>query len=90
MARRQPPTKKAGVPSGARRIDGFVMDVTATAVWLGITPDTVRSRATAGSLPHRYWGSRLIFIREDLEKYFQTLPGMDAEQAVFNSRRRGQ
>ena len=74
-------------------MDGWVMDVRTAAEFIGtlqneeITEGTIRSRIRNGTLPHRRWGGRIVLIREELEAYFRTLPGVNLEQAIENTRR---
>ncbi len=41
---------------------------------LGCSEENVRQLARKGKLPARKWKKRIIFLRDELEEYFKTLP----------------
>jgi hypothetical protein len=81
---RKPPVHKAGMGCGRRRLAGEVLDVAATAAFLGATEDFVRSRARRGLLPWRRWAGRVVFLRSELSSFLSGLEGVSAEQARAN------
>jgi hypothetical protein len=44
-------------------------------------------RVQDGVIPHRYEGHRLIFLRQELEVYLTTLPGISVEAAQAQRQR---
>ena len=80
----KPPKKKNGQGTGARRIGGKTMGVTETAVFMGTTEKTIRSRIDRGLLPHRRWGGRVIVLQDELLRFLDELPGTSALTAVAN------
>jgi len=93
VSRPNPPKKQPGIPTGPRTLDGEILGVKEAAAWIGthkgeeIKEGTVRHRARCGLLPSRRWGSRIIFIKSELEEFFRDLPGTSVEEAIKNNRR---
>ena len=57
---------------------------------LGITEKALRAKVDRRMVPFRRWGSRIVFLRGELEKYLDELPGCRIEEALENDRvRRG-
>ena len=86
-----PPKKQPGQATGRRKIDGAILDVRGTALFIGSTEKGVRSAVERGVLPFRRYGRRLVFLRAELEKYLESLPGCTLEQVMDNlAKRNGQ
>jgi hypothetical protein len=81
---RVPPCKLSGFRAGRRRVSGAVLDVAGAAELLGVTEKVIRGRAARMLLPHHRWGGRLVFIRRELEEFFDSLPGCSMESAIEN------
>lgn len=81
---RNPPPKKCGIKIGRRRVTGVVLDVAGAAELLGVTEKVIRSRASRMLLPHRRWGGRLVFVKRELEEFFQSLPGCLKDAVLEN------
>ncbi|MGH7388850.1 MAG: helix-turn-helix domain-containing protein [Candidatus Rokuibacteriota bacterium] len=86
---RRPPRKRAGLPTGPRRLDGEVLDVAGVAQLLGATEKTVRARVARQLLPHRRWGGRVVFMRAELMTFLSKLEGVSVNQALANVAGRG-
>lgn len=84
----RPPPKRAGQATGPRRLNGFAMDVAATASFLGDTEKGTRAKIARGLLPYHRLGSRVICLRDELEAYLRQLPGITAAEAIKNIARR--
>jgi hypothetical protein len=87
--KKRPPVKKAGVPTGRRRFDGEVLDVTGVTGLLGGTDKMVRSRVSRGLIPHRRWGGRVIFLRSEVLAFLARLEGVTPDEALVNIARSG-
>jgi hypothetical protein len=72
--KKAPPRKKAGVPTGRRRLAGEVLDVAAAAMFLGTTEKCVRAQIGRGAIPARRLGARIIVLREELLAHLRSLP----------------
>jgi excisionase family DNA binding protein len=46
------------------------------AAFLGRTPKAVCRMVERGQIPYRKWGKRLVFVREELEEFVNSLPDM--------------
>lgn len=79
-----PPRKTSGKATGPRRLDGNVLDVAGVTSLLGMSQKMVRARTSRGLLPHRKWGGRIVFLRMEIEHFFETLPGITAAEAIQN------
>ena len=91
IARRKPPPKKTGQGKGPRSFRGNLLDVAGLAEEQGMTQKTIRARVDRGLLPYRKWGGRIVFIRSEIEEFFQNLPGRSADEALRNQvERQGQ
>ena len=75
-----PPRKPKGKGSGRRSFNGALLDVTMAATFLGTTPKSIRAKVGRGLLPYRRWGSRIVFIKSELEQFLNTLPGLSLEE----------
>lgn len=84
MSTRRPPRKKAGVPTGPRRLNGDLLDVATVALELGCSEKATRSRIGRGLLPHRRLGSRIVILRAELHAFLRQLPGITVDQALEN------
>jgi hypothetical protein len=89
-----PPRKRAGGATGARRIDGELLDVAGAAALLGVTEKAIRARVERRLLPFRRWGGgprrggRLIFERAALLEFIAGLPGCSVGEALSNRAQR--
>jgi hypothetical protein len=88
--RRPPPKKRAGVPTGPRRLDALRLDVSTVARDFGGTEKGVRAQVARGMLPYHRHGSRIFFLRSELDAYFARLPGVSVDEALKNVRARGE
>ena len=82
LAQRKPPPRKTGQGKGPRRFTGNLLDVAGLAEEQGMTQNTIRARVERGVLPYRKWGGRIVFIRSEIEEYFQNLPGRSVNEAL--------
>ena len=70
---------------GPRRIDGAVLDVRAAAAFLGGSEKQLRGMVDRRLIPFRRLnGSRIVFLRNELEEFIITLPGCTAAEAKAN------
>jgi hypothetical protein len=76
----KPPAKQPGKKTGPRRLDGMLMDVSATAAYLGESEDAVRAQISRHVLPSRRWGKRVVVIRAELDQFLAQLPGVSAAE----------
>jgi len=79
-----PPRKRAGQPSGARRLAGQMLDVAGAAAMIGCSEKVIRARTARGLLPHRRWGGRVVFLASELTAFLEQLPGVTRSQAIEN------
>jgi len=79
-----PPQKKSGQALGPRRFHGEILDVHEAARILGASEKCVRARVGRRLLPFRRWGSRIIFMREELVEFNKRLDGCGLEEALSN------
>ena len=82
------PRKKSGQGRGRRGMNGYSLDVTSAREFLGWTEKTLRARVARRQVPFRKFGGRIIFLREELEKFMQGLPGCGVEEALINGGQR--
>jgi excisionase family DNA binding protein len=57
---------------------GEFLTITEVATLLGRSPKAVRHLVERGQLPYRKLGRRVLFLRAELEKFVEGLPGMRA------------
>lgn len=87
--RKPPPPKQKGKATGARRLNGEILDASGVKELLGAKSEKiVYARAARGLLPHRRWGGRLIFLKEEIITFLKALPGTTVQEAVSNSAER--
>ena len=70
-----PPAEKPGAGLGNRTINGVLLDVRGAAAFLGVTEKTLRARVARHQVPFRVWGGRVVFVRAELERFLDELPG---------------
>jgi len=71
----KPPIKKPRGCLGNRTINGVLLDVRGAAALLGVTEKTLRARIARHQVPFRVWGGRVVFVRAELERFLDKLPG---------------
>lgn len=69
---------------GPRRFDGKLLDVRGAAELLGVSQKVVRARVHRHLLPFRRFGGRVLFVRDELERFVDELPGCSAQEAKHN------
>jgi hypothetical protein len=84
----KPPRKQPGQAKGRRSICGELMDIAATAAFLGVTEKTLRARVNRGLVPFKRWGSRVCFLRSELVSFLSALPGCEVSEALQNDEQR--
>jgi hypothetical protein len=90
MERKNPPLKKLGMGKGPRRISGGIMeDLPNAARFLGVSEKALRARVMRRLVPYRRWGGRIIFLRKELESFFNGLSGCPMDEAIRNDHVRG-
>lgn len=72
--------------------DIVLLDVRRAAAILGETENALRARVARRTVPYRKLGGRIVFIRAELERFIEKLPGVTAETALraIAGRREGQ
>lgn len=79
-----PPKKRAGHPTGARRLDGALKDIATMAAQLGVSQKKLRGDVARGLLPFHRFGGRILFIETEVLDFFQRLPGVTVSAALAN------
>jgi hypothetical protein len=70
-----PPKKRAGLPTGRRRIDGEALDVAAITRFYGNASEKqTRAQIARGLIPARRFGGRMIGLRSELLEHLRSLP----------------
>lgn len=85
---RQPPRKRSGEGLGPRTIDGTIMDMAHGAAFLGVSKKMMWARVARRTVPFRYLGRRVVFLKTELEEFLQALDGVKLEEALANLRSR--
>ena len=52
------------------------------AEYLGVSPNTVHLLVHRGALPVRRQGRTLIFVKDEIDKFFASLPGVSVRDAL--------
>lgn len=71
-------------------INGHIMDVTAAAQFLGITPKSLRALVARRVVPFHRLNARIIFIKDELIQFFAELPGCTLDEAKQQLERRNE
>ncbi len=87
---RKPPPKRAGVPSGPRRLNGEVWDIHTLAAKMGASEKMVRGQVARKLLPHRKLGARIVFLPDEIRSYLAGLPGVSVDEALLNTTARSE
>ncbi len=82
--RKRPPAKQNGQAQEPRRFNGILMDVRGLASYLGTSEHCVRSRVRRREIPFKKMGGRLLFLKHEIDRYLEQLPGCDRDEAVQN------
>lgn len=72
-------------PNQPIRDDQEVLDVAACAALLGMTEKAIRLRVDRRQLPFRRFGRRIIFLRSELLRYLDTLPGCRPQETLLDT-----
>lgn len=84
-----PPRKRAGDPTGRRRLDGEVMDVASLATYRGKSEKAIRGKVARRQRPFRKQGGRVIFIKAEIDEFHRRLPGVGVEELKNVASRNG-
>jgi hypothetical protein len=79
-----PPRKKPEQTQKRRTINGYILDVSAAAQFLGSTDKSLRAMVARRVVPFRRLNSRIIFLKEELVEFLQHLPGCSMDEARHN------
>jgi len=82
----KPPIKKPQACLGKRTINGVLLDVREAAALLGVTEKTLRARIARHQVPFRVWGGRVVFVRGELERFLDKLPGCSLDEVGTGER----
>ena len=69
-----------------KTINGTLLDVAHGAVLLGLTERALRARIARHQVPFRKLGGRVVLVRDELEKFIDTLEGCSLREALGNVR----
>lgn len=58
----------------------LVWSVQEVGEFLGISPEAVRALVRRGKLPARRWGRRLVFLKDELQAFFESLPSANSSE----------
>ena len=64
------------------------LDVSSTAEFFGMTEKGIRKRVERRMIPFRKWGGRIVFVKEELEKFVDSLPGCSLDEAQINEEKK--
>lgn len=67
------------------KIDGLLLDVRQASSFLGISERSLRWHADHQLIPFRRLGRRIVFKREELEAFYDRLPGVSLNKARQNA-----
>lgn len=85
-------TLQATKDNHARRksqpLPGEILDVSAAAVFLGISEKGLRARVARRMIPFKRWGGRVCFLRAELLDFLRSLDGCRVDEALQNGRER--
>lgn len=85
---RNPPKKQKGQAKGRRTIKGGLLGIPEAADVLGVTEKMLRNRVDRRLVPFRRWGSRIVFRKNDLDEWWEALPGCSIAEALENDSQR--
>jgi excisionase family DNA binding protein len=71
-----------------RAISGLLLGVSEAAALLGNSERSLRALVARGLVPFRRLGSRVVFRRVELEKFFETLDGVTLADVRANLKAR--
>lgn len=72
--------------STRRTVNGVLMGVPEAAALIGNSERSLRALVAAGVVPYRKLGGRVVFRREELEKWIERLPGVSLKDAEMNQK----
>jgi len=70
-----------------RSIDGVVMSLDVASNEYGLPEKAVRQLVARKRIPYRKLGARILFLRRELDEFFDRLPGVRLEEARREVRR---
>jgi len=69
-------------------LPGEILDVSAAALFLGISEKGLRARVARRMIPFKRWGGRVCFLRAELLDFLRSLDGCSVDEALQNGRER--
>lgn len=81
-------TKDNRGQSKSQTLPGEILDVSAAALFLGITEKGLRARVARRMIPFKRWGGRVCFLRGELLDFLRSLDGCRVDEALQNGRER--
>ncbi len=84
----RPPVKKPGQATGRRAVNGAILDIASAGAFLGVSGKMLRARVARRTVPFRRLGGRIVFLKSELEKFLESLDGVNLYQALGNLRER--
>ena len=74
---------------GPRTLNGKILDIPTAASIYGGTESQWRARVDRKLVPFRRWGGRIIFLRTELDRFFEeTLTGCRLDEVVQRDKAR--
>jgi hypothetical protein len=67
--------------------EGLVLEFEQGAAFVGFSENVLRHLVERGAVPHRRLGGRVVFLRAELTRFVETLPGVSLEQALERAKR---
>jgi excisionase family DNA binding protein len=67
-------------------VSNAILSVRQAAEFFGTTEKAIRRRIEGGKLPYRKMGTKVVFIKSDLERFVERLPGLSPRDAEANLR----
>jgi excisionase family DNA binding protein len=65
-------------------MDRAVLDATDTCFYLRLTAETLRTLVKQRQIPYRQLGTHTLILTDELDSWFQGLPGVSVEEALAN------
>lgn len=71
-------------PYAPQTISGALLDVRTAAAFIGNSERSLRALIANGEIPYKKLRGRIVFRREELEKWVETLPGLSMKDVEAN------
>jgi hypothetical protein len=74
---------------GKKRINGLMLGISEASALLGVSERALRARVSRHQVPYRRFQGRIVFLRNELDEFLLSLPGVTLQEVKHQAERVG-